>query len=110
MKENKYDEERFFEKYSQMDRSRKGLQGAGEWPALEKMLPPFAGRDVLDLGCGYGWHCRYAAEHGAASVLGTDLSQKMLAVARTRNAHPRVNYRQAAMEDLDFAPESFDVV
>ena len=60
MKENKYDEERFFEKYSQMDRSRKGLQGAGEWPALEKMLPPFAGRDVLDLGCGYGWHCRYA--------------------------------------------------
>ena len=101
MKENKYDEERFFEKYSQMDRSRKGLQGAGEWPALEKMLPPFAGRDVLDLGCGYGWHCRYAAEHGAASVLGTDLSQKMLAVARTRNAHPQVTYRQAAMEDLD---------
>ena len=110
MKENKYDEERFFEKYSQMERSRKGLQGAGEWPALEKMLPSFAGRDVLDLGCGYGWHCRYAAEHGAASVLGTDLSQKMLAVARTRNAHPQVTYRQAAMEDLDFAPESFDVV
>ena len=110
MKGNKYDEERFFEKYNQMDRSRKGLQGAGEWPALEKMLPPFAGRDVLDLGCGYGWHCRYAAEHGAASVLGTDLSQKMLAVARTRNAHPQVTYRQAAMEDLDFAPESFDVV
>ena len=50
MKENKYDEERFFEKYSQMDRSRKGLQGAGEWPALDKMLPPFAGQDVLDLG------------------------------------------------------------
>ena len=50
MKENKYDEERFFEKYSQMDRSRKGLQGAGEWPALEKMLPPFAGRDVLGPG------------------------------------------------------------
>src|SRR5699024_6273947 len=28
----------------------------------------------------------------------------------TRNAHPQVTYRQAAMEDLDFAPESFDVV
>lgn len=36
MKENKYDEEFFFEKYSQMDRSRQGLQAAGEWPELKK--------------------------------------------------------------------------
>ena len=30
MKENKYDDAKFFDKYSQMDRSRKGLEGAGE--------------------------------------------------------------------------------
>ena len=30
MKENKYDDEVFFEKYSQMYRSIYGLQGAGE--------------------------------------------------------------------------------
>ncbi len=29
MKENKYDNEIFFQKYSQMLRSQKGLQGAG---------------------------------------------------------------------------------
>ena len=29
MKENKYDDERFFVKYSEMDRSQKGLEGAG---------------------------------------------------------------------------------
>ena len=29
MKENKYDDEVFFEKYSQMDRSKEGLAGAG---------------------------------------------------------------------------------
>ena len=30
MKENKYDDDRFFEQYSHMDRSVKGLEGAGE--------------------------------------------------------------------------------
>ena len=69
MKENKYDEGMFFEKYSQMSRSVQGLQGAGEWRELERMLPDFKDKRVLDLGCGYGWHCRYAAEHGARSVL-----------------------------------------
>ena len=31
MKENKYDDNVFFEKYSRMSRSREGLKGAGEW-------------------------------------------------------------------------------
>ena len=84
MKENKYDDERFFEKYGEMSRSRYGLAGAGEWPALEPLLPDFSGKEVLDLGCGYGWHCAYAAAHGARSVLGIDLSEKMLAAAQGR--------------------------
>ena len=110
MRENKYDDPVFFEKYAQMDRSRLGLKGAGEWQTLEPMLPDFAGRDVLDLGCGYGWHCAYAAEHGARSVLGLDISRKMLAVAREQHAASVIEYRQAAMEDADFAEGSFDVV
>ena len=69
MKENPYDNPEFFEKYSQMDRSKKGLSGAGEWAALKELLPDFSGKRVLDLGCGYGWHCAYAAEHGAVSVV-----------------------------------------
>ena len=32
---NIYDNEKFFESYSQMDRSQKGLDGAGEWQTLE---------------------------------------------------------------------------
>ena len=110
MKENRYDDPRFFEKYSQMARSQKGLAGAGEWHELEKLLPDLRGKRVLDLGCGYGWHCTYAAEHGAASVLGTDISQKMLETARERDPGPSIEYRQAAMEDLRFPDGSFDVV
>lgn len=110
MKENKYDEGIFFEKYSQMSRSVQGLQGAGEWRELERMLPDFQDKRVLDLGCGYGWHCRYAAEHGARSVLGTDISARMLETAKKRNAHPLVTYRQCAMEDLSFDEKCFDVI
>ena len=110
MKKSPYDNETFFEKYSQMDRSRLGLAGAGEWESLEPLLPDFAGKRVLDLGCGYGWHCIYAAEHGAASVTGVDLSEKMLAVAREKTAAPQVTYLRGDMGAVEFPPESFDVV
>ena len=39
MKENFYDNQPFFDKYSDMARSKKGLEGAGEWPTLKTMLP-----------------------------------------------------------------------
>ena len=38
MKENKYDDNIFFQKYSQMSRSQQGLAGAGEWETLRKQL------------------------------------------------------------------------
>lgn len=110
MKENKYDNDIFFEKYSQMNRSKEGLKGAGEWSELQKLLPDFKGKRVLDLGCGYGWHCIYAAENGAEYVLGTDISEKMLKVAAEKNGHESIEYRCAAMEDLKFADSSFDIV
>lgn len=110
MKENKYDDPVFFEKYSQMNRSRAGLDGAGEWSALRALLPDFRGKRVLDLGCGYGWHCVYAMERGAASVTGVDLSEKMLEVAREKTQYEQVRYLRMPIEDIDFEDGSFDVV
>ena len=57
---NPYDQENFFQQYSQMTRSQGGLAAAGEWQQLRALFPPLQGKRVLDLGCGYGWHCRYA--------------------------------------------------
>ena len=110
MKQNKYDDPVFFEKYGQMERSKTGLEAAGEWTTLQSMLPGFQGKRVLDLGCGYGWHCSYAAEHGAAQVTGVDISEKMLAKARAEHSAPNITYVQLPMEDADFEPDSFDVV
>ncbi len=110
MQNNQYDDEVFFEKYSGMTRSVMGLKGAGEWHELEKMLPDFQGRRVLDLGCGFGWHCAYAVEHGAASVLGLDSSEKMLNEAMRRNASPKIRYENCSIEEYSYPEEAFDIV
>lgn len=110
LKENKYDNNNFFEKYSNFPRSVDGLSAAGEWHELKKMLPNFMGKRVLDIGCGFGWHSIYAAEQGAHSVLGTDISHKMLAVAKEKTQFPNVEYKRLAMEEMDFPPDSFDIV
>lgn len=110
MKENPYDQESFFLQYSRMDRSVKGLAGAGEWHAFQKMLPDFKGKRLLDLGCGYGWHCHYAIEQGAREAIGIDLSEKMLAEAKRRNPSSHIHYHQMAIEEIDFPPNSFDIV
>lgn len=110
MRENKYDNETFFEKYSAMPRSLDGLAAAGEWHAFQKLFPDLDGRRVLDLGCGFGWHCRYAAALGAREVLGVDLSAKMLAEAGRLTNDPRIRYERHAIEDFPFRPASFDVV
>lgn len=110
---NYYDDPVFFEKYSQMGRSINGLAGAGEWESLQKMLPDFRGKSILDLGCGYGWHCLYAAEQGASRVLGIDLSEKMLEVAQKKAKDAGTNvisYQRMAMEEYDYPANSFDVV
>ena len=109
MREDRYDDPAFFAKYSQMPRSRYGLEAAGEWETLRTLLPDFTGKRLLDLGCGYGWHCIYALEHGAAAVTGVDISEKMLAVAREKTGNGNARYIRAAMEDIDFPDAAFDV-
>ena len=110
MKENKYDDPQFFSQYSQMSRSVQGLEGAGEWHVFRQLFPELKGKRVLYLGCGFGWHCQYAAQQGAQSVIGTDISDNMLREARRKNAFPNVQYERVAMEDIDFPDASFDVV
>jgi SAM-dependent methyltransferase len=110
MTQNIYDDDEFFAGYSRLPRSVHGLDGAPEWPALRALLPDLQGRAVLDLGCGFGWFCRWARAAGAARVLGIDVSEKMLARARADAADPAILYVRADMERLALAPASFDLV
>ena len=107
---NEYDNLEFFDAYSQMTRSKNGLSGAGEWHQLKNMLPDFREKRVLDLGCGYGWHCRYAVEQGASYVLGIDTSQRMLDQAKKMTQTQAIQYKNMKIEDMDQLEQSFDCI
>ncbi len=110
MPQNIYDTQEFFDAYSRLPRSQKGLDGALEWPALRAMLPDLRGLKILDLGCGYGWFCRWARQNGAAQVLGTDLSEKMLERAREMTHDAAISYLRADLEQPGLPAASFEVV
>lgn len=110
MAQNVYDNEDFFKEYAQLERSIKGLAGAAEWPAIRALLPDLHGRSILDLGCGYGWFCRFAIESGASKVLGVDISEKMLEKAKTFAGSSAITYKRADLESLELERESFNLV
>src|SRR5262245_28822209 len=110
MIQNIYDDPEFYDSYSRLPRSQQGLEGAPEWPALRALLPDLRGLRVVDLGCGYGWFCRWAREQGASHVFGVDVSEKMLERAHLAGGDAGITYGKADLETLDLAEESFDVV
>ena len=111
MAQNIYDDPDFLAAYSQLDRQVRGLAGAGEWPSMRAMLPDVSGARILDLGCGFGWFARWACDHGAASVVGVDLSEKMLAraVADTPASAP-IEYRRDDLDAIDLDVACYDIV
>jgi SAM-dependent methyltransferase len=109
MSQNIYDQPDFFAGYSSLRRSVEGLDGAPEWPALRAMLPPLKGLRVADLGCGFGWFCRWAAEQGAAEVVGFDLSERMLEQARDASP-PSIGYERADLAKLSLPAAAFDLI
>src|SRR5690348_15992116 len=108
MAQNIYDRPDFFAGYSRLARSIRGLDGAPEWPAILALLPDLAGRRVVDLGCGFGWFARFARQHGAAHVLGLDLSENMIARARRDTDDPQIAYRIADLDELALPQAAFD--
>jgi SAM-dependent methyltransferase len=109
MTQNIYDDPDFQSGYGDLPRSVDGLAGAPEWPALRALLPDLQGRRVVDLGCGYGWFCRWAREEGAAGVLGLDVSEKMLARARADTSDTAIRYARADLEAFTPAAAAFDL-
>lgn len=110
MAQNIYDNQEFFEGYAQLNRSVHGLNGAPEWPSIVKMLPKMEELNIVDLGCGYGWFCRYAQQKGAKHVLGLDISEKMLNKAREMASDSTIIYRQQNLEQLKLPEDTYHLV
>jgi 2-polyprenyl-3-methyl-5-hydroxy-6-metoxy-1,4-benzoquinol methylase len=68
------------------------------------------GRDVLDIGCGFGWFELFALSRGAGSITGLEISEEDLATARTHIDADNVRFEVGSAIDLPFEDASFDTV
>lgn len=79
------------------------------WSAMESVVD-WSGRDVLDLGCGTGFHLPRFAET-AGSVLGVEPHPDLAALAARRTRRLRnVEVRQGVAQRLPLADAATDVV
>jgi SAM-dependent methyltransferase len=62
----------------------------------------FAGKLVLDAGCGIGRHAYFAARYGAREVIAMDLSDAVESAQRNLGALPNVHVLQADIYDPPF--------
>jgi SAM-dependent methyltransferase len=109
--QNIYDDPEFFAGYSKLPRSEHGLRVVYEWAAFQRLLPAsFAGKRVLDLGCGLGYFAREARARGARQVTGVDLSERMLEQACRSTNDAAIVFVRDSLETFSAQPASFDIV
>ena len=108
--QNIYDNETFFEGYKKIRENEVNANNLFEIPALFSMMPNLKDKIILDLGCGFGEHCKRFVESGAKKVIGIDISEKMLEIAKQENADSKITYINMPMENIWQLNEKFDVV
>ena len=109
--QNIYDCPEFFDGYRELRSTHRNYNDLLEQPAMAKRLPDLNGRSVLDLGCGFGKNCADFVRRGARCVVGVDLSEKMLSVARKEHSLPQIRYLRGDLNDLSSLREGpFDLV
>ena len=109
-KQNVYDNDAFFEDFRKSRSNEVNFNDCIETPILLAMLPELHGKKILDIGCGMGQHAKQYSDMGAASVLGIDISEKMLEYAKEHNSARNIVYQRMAMEDIGTIRQRFDLV
>ena len=112
MKQNIYDNKEFAKEYDKMRNEKKGYNANDliEIPNFRNLVPDVKGKRILDLGCGYGENDRYYKDLGADYILGIDISEHMLEIAKKENNMDGIEYKKMAMEDISNITEKFDIV
>ncbi|MEE0879478.1 MAG: class I SAM-dependent methyltransferase [Treponemataceae bacterium] len=108
--QNIYDNQTFFEGYKKIRENEVNANNLFEIPALFSMMPNLNDKIILDLGCGFGDHCKRFVESGAKKVIGIDISEKMLEIAKQENADSKITYINMPMENISKLNDKFDIV
>lgn len=109
-KQNIYDNDLFFNEFKSIRSSDINFNDLIETPILLSMLPNLNGKSILDIGCGMGQHAKQYSDMGAKSVLGIDISEKMLEYAKKYFAADNITYCRLALEDIFKLERKFDLV
>lgn len=85
-----------------------------KWDRLAPHLSSLAGRRVLDVGCGNGYHCWRMAGAGASLVVGIDPTQlflaQFLAIRRLLGGARPVHFLPLGIEQVPAGLRAFDTV
>jgi ubiquinone/menaquinone biosynthesis C-methylase UbiE len=64
------------------------------------------GKELLDVGCGHGWHDKFLKNK--FKITGLDLSKTILSIAKKRN--PEITYKQGNMKNFDLKRKFYVVI
>lgn len=73
------------------------------------MLGSVKGKSVIDLGCGYGENCRVFSQMDSERIVGIDISQRMLEIAKRENSAQNIEYLHIPMENIQILNKKFDI-
>jgi len=70
----------------------------------------FENKNILNIGCGYGWFELDALKKGVSRIVGIEISAKDLEITRNNITDERVGFAVGNATDLPFDDNRFDVV
>ncbi len=69
----------------------------------------FDNKRIIDFGCGTGRHITHCLNRNASEILGIDISEAMLSVARKKFKYPKVHFIQSGLDAIPILSSIFDV-
>jgi len=67
-------------------------------------------KDILDIGCGYGWFELSVLKRGCNKIIGTEISEEDLKTAKDNIDNEKIEFLEGSATELPFANKSFDTV
>jgi toxoflavin synthase len=68
------------------------------------MVGALPGKSVMDLACGFGYYTRRLKQHGAARVIGVDISPEMIRLAREHEQKDPLGHYVSGVRRRDPSP------
>jgi cyclopropane fatty-acyl-phospholipid synthase-like methyltransferase len=87
-----------------------GFNNLIEQPIIRSLLPDLNDKVIMDIGCGFGDFCRYAATQGASKVKGIDPSVNMISEAKKNTSEKNIEYECIPVELYCANKNQFDVI